>query len=201
MNQDHRSTALWRSARAVVPGVSLCALLGLSGCFFGHHGTTDASAVSAATPAPAPKIKPVVRPAPDFIWVGAGNKGVPLKALRGQPVVLLIAPSPDQGEFRKEVSRIDALYLDLSERKTVFLAAFTAHGGRVPSNVPYAIAANGPEVAKAYGVPPGGFAVAVISPDGNMDLISTQVEAAQRLLDMINNSYQPQAATRTGLGG
>jgi hypothetical protein len=197
MNQEDRSTALRPRASAA----TFCVLLPilLSGCFFfGPHGPKNAS--TAAVVAPPAKVKPIVRPAPDFIWVGAGNKGVALKALRGQPVVLIIAPSPDQGEFRKQVSRIDSLYLDLSERKAVFMVAFTAQGGRVPSNVPYAIAADGPAVAKAYGVPPGGFAVAVISPDGNMDLFSTQVEAAQRLLDVINNSYQPQAAARTGLG-
>ncbi len=149
---------------------------------------------------PVPVVKPVVRPAPDFAWIGAGGKATPLKALRGQPVVVLIAASPDERDFRKQVSHIDGLYLDLSERKTVFLAAFSARSGRVASNVPYAIAADGAAVAKAFGVPPGGFGVAVISPDGNVDLFSTQVQAAQRLLDMINNSYQTQANSRTGLG-
>lgn len=170
-----------------------------SGCFGGRHGAKTTAAV-VPPPAPAAKIKAVVRPAPDFAWVGSGGKTAGLKALRGQPLVLIIARSPDQHEFRKQVDRIDHLYLDLSARKTVFLAAFSGQPGRVPSNVPYALAANGAAVAASYGVPANGFAVVVISSDGNMDLFSTQVEAAQRLLDIINNSYQPQAASRSGLG-
>lgn len=179
----------------------MAASLLLSGCFFGHHGAkTSAAAVQQPSPAAQAKISTVVRPAPDFAWIGAGGKVAALKALRGQPLVLLIAPSPDQHEFRKQVDRIDHLYLDLSERKTVFLAAFYAQPGRVMSNVPYALVQNGANVAKAYGVPANGFGVAVISPEGNLDFFSTEVQAAQRLLDIINNSYQPQAASRLGLG-
>ena len=63
------------------------------------------------------------------------------------------------------------------------------------------MAANGADVAKAYGVAPGGFGVAVISANGNVDMQSSQVEAAQRLLDIINNTFETQAAARTGLGG
>jgi hypothetical protein len=200
MNQDHRSTSFpsWVRPRSVLLGAPfLAAALLLSGCVFGHR----AAKPTAPAPAPAPNISRIVRPAPDFAFLGAGGKTLPLKSLRGQPVVLIIAPSPNEGMVRKQVSHIDGLYLDLSERKTVFLAAFTAQTGRVMSNVPYAIAQNGPAVAKAYGVAPGGFAVVVISTDGNIDLLSTRVEAAQRLLDIINNSYQPQAASRAGLGG
>ncbi len=149
---------------------------------------------------PVAKVKPVVRPAPDFLWIGAGGKTSPLKTFRGEPVILVIGTSPEDKQFRKQISHIDNLYLDLSERKTVFLAAFTEQQGRVASNVPYAIVQNGPAVAKAYGVPPNGFGVAVISPDGNVDLFSTEVQAAQRLLDMINNSYQTQATSRAGAG-
>jgi hypothetical protein len=206
MNQELRPAVSAATSRARffagIPVGSLLLLLVLSllsGCFVGHHGSPKSvSAVTVAVPPPV--IRTVVRPAPDFAWVGAGGKTSPLRALRGQPVVLLIASSPEEKDFRKQVEHIDKLYLDLSERKTVFLAAFTVRPGRVPSNVPYAIAQDGAAVGKAYGVPPGGLGVAVISPNGNLDLFSTQVQAAQRLLDMINNSYQVQAAGRTGLG-
>jgi hypothetical protein len=200
MNQKHRPVSSARAIRAIFAGVAAGALLLLGGCFFGHHGGTTKSAAAVAVTVPPPVVKPVVRPAPDFVLIGAGGKTFALKTLRGQPVVLLIAPTPDQKDFRKQVEHIDKLYLDLSERKTVFLAAFTTQPGRVASNVPYAIAQNGGAVGKAYGVPPGGFGVAVISPNGNVDLFSTQEQAAQRLLDIINNSYQVQAAARTGLG-
>ena len=143
----------------------------------------------------------LVHPAPDFIWIGAGNKALPAKNFRGQPVVILVAPSPDAKALRKETARIEDLYLDFSAKKTIFVAAFTAQTGRVESNVPYAIAANGPAVAAAYGAKPGEFTVIVISPDGNVDMVSEKVEGAQRILDVINNTFQTQAAARTGIGG
>ena len=159
----------------------------------------SANAVAApksGTPAPSN----VVHPAPDFAWIGAGNKAFPAKIFRGQPVVILVAPSPDAKALRKETARIEALYLDFSSKKTIFVAAFTAQTGRVQSNVPYAVAANGPSVAAAYGAKPGEFSVIVIGPDGNVDMVSDKVEGAQRILDVINNTFQTQAAARTGIG-
>ena len=159
-----------------------------------------ATAAPKPKPAETPKAPAVVHPTPDFAWVGAGNKAYPLKNLRGQPLVILVAPSPDAKGLRQEAGRIQDLYLQFSARKTVFLAAFTAQTGRVASNVPYAIAANGASVAAAYGVNPGGFSVIVVGPDGNVDMVSQRVEGAQRLLDIINNNGQTQATTRVGLG-
>ena len=167
-----------------------------------------ASVALAGTVLGAPKIKTnpapsanVVHLAPDFMWVGAGGKLSPLKTFRGQPVVILVATSPAAGSLVKEARRIEEKYLEFSAKKTVFLAAFTQQTGRVESDVPFAIAANGAEVAKAYGVPPGELSVIVVSPDGNVDMVSTKVEGAQRMIDVINNSFQAQAANRTGLGG
>jgi hypothetical protein len=113
---------------------------------------------------------------------------------------MLVAASPASAALRKEADRIEHLYLEFSARKTVFVGAFTASAGRVESNVPYIIAANGAGVAKDFGVTGSEFAVIVIGVDGNVDLVSTQVEAAQRLLDVINNNYTIQAANRGGLG-
>lgn len=149
----------------------------------------------------APPAANVVRPAPDVTWVGAGGKTSSIKTFRGQPVVILVSSSPEAGPLRKEVGRIEDLYLQFSAKKTVFIAAFTQTTGRVQSNIPFAIAANGSAVAAAYGVPPGGLSVIVISPDGNVDLVSKKVEGAQRILDVINNTFQAQAASRTGIGG
>jgi peroxiredoxin len=142
-----------------------------------------------------------VKLAPDFFWEGTGGKGHPLKQLRGQPVVVVIAPSPDAKPMRQQAGKIEDAYLDFSGRKTVFIAAFTAQKGRVASNVPFVIAQDGAAVAKAYGVADGGFAVVVIGADGNVDMQSDRVEAAQRILDIINNSFQPQATARKGQGG
>ena len=92
-------------------------------------------------------------------------------------------------------------YLQFSSKKTVFIAAFTSQNGRVPVNVPFAIAQNGPGIEAAYGVAGKGLAVVVIGPDGNMDLKQVGVMGAQRILDIINNNYQGQAAQRAGQGG
>ena len=159
------------------------------------------SSVTAAPRKAAPAPANVVHPAPDFAWIGAGGKTYPAKNFRGQPVVILVAPSPDTGALRKQAARIEDLYLDFSAKKTIFVAAFTAQTGRVASNVPYAVAANGASVAAAYGVNPADFAVIVLSPDGNVDMVINKVEGAQRILDIINNTYQTQAAARTGIGG
>ena len=159
-------------------------------------GTAVAAPKQSGTPGPSS----VVRSAPDFAWIGAGGKTYPSKSFRGQPVVILVAPSPDAGTIRKEANRIEELYLGFSAKKTIFVAAFTAQTGRVASDVPYAIAANGPSVAASYGVNPKDFSVIVLGPDGNVDMVSNKVEGAQRILDIINNTYQAQAATRTGLG-
>lgn len=143
----------------------------------------------------------VIRTAPEFAWEGAGGKAYFLKKLRGQPVVLLIATSPNAGNLRKQAERIEKLYLQFSAKKTVFIAAFTSENGRVMVNVPFAIAVNGPGVAAAYGAAGKELSIVVIGPDGNVDLKADGVLGAQRILDIINNSYQGQAAQRVGQGG
>ena len=148
-----------------------------------------------------PKAPPVVRPTTDFLWIGAGGKTYPLKNLRGQPVVILVAPSPDAKALRQEAGRIQEMYLQFSAHRAVFFAAFSSgQDGGGESNVPYAIVANGAAVAAAYGVKPNQFAVVIVGPDGNVDMVSQKVEGAQRILDIISNNGQAQAVTRTGLG-
>ena len=48
----------------------------------------------------------VVRWAPDFGWLKSGGNRASLKSLRGQPVVLVVAPSPRYGKFRKQVKEL-----------------------------------------------------------------------------------------------
>ena len=136
----------------------------------------------------------VVRPAPNFTW-GIGRT---LKSWKGQPVVLLIAPSPKSGAFRKQARRIEAVYQEFAARNVVFVAAFTdpeAAGQPIPSNVPFVIANNGAQIAADYGMA-GKFALAVIGKDGNLDLNSAQVVPASRIMDMILNNYEQQAPER-----
>ena len=115
------------------------------------------SAIFAGTIHAAPKVqlatKPQVvgvpHPAPDFPWIGAGGKTYPAKGLRGQPMVILVAPSPDTKGLRQEVGRIQETYLDFAARKAVFFEAFTGRIGRVESNVQFAIAQNRADLAAA----------------------------------------------------
>ena len=140
----------------------------------------------------------VVRLAPELSWEGTGGRPHPLKQLRGQPVVLLIAPSTETKAFRKQVAHIEKNFLGFSARKTVFIVAFTAQAGRVESNVPFITAQNGAAVAAAYGVKDGDLTVAVIGPDGNVDLQADEPVPSQRILDVINNTFTAQAAARSG---
>lgn len=186
-----RSSRAFLSTTRFIPCLAVTASLLLV-------GTVWSAPKTRTVPPPAAN---VVRPATDFAWVGVGGKTYPLKNFRGQPVVILVAPSPDSKAFRQEAGRIEGLYLQFSAKKTIFLAAFTQQPGRVASDVPFALAANGGEVASVYGVPPNELSIIVLGPDGNVDLKSTKVEGAQRILDVINNTYQTQAAARTGIGG
>lgn len=140
----------------------------------------------------------VVRPAPNFTW-GTGRT---LKSWKGQPVVLLIAPSPRSSAFRKQARRIQAAYQEFAARNAVFVAAFTEPdalslpvSNRLPSDIPFVIAHNGPNIAADYSFD-GNFDLAVIGKDGNLDLNTAKVVPASRIMDMILNNHEQQAAER-----
>ena len=135
----------------------------------------------------------VVRPAPAFVCAGKS-----LKSFKGQPVILLIAPSPRSAAFRKQAKRIQSAYQDFAARKAVFVAVFTdpdAEGRAIPSNVPFTPAREGAKVAAAYGFD-GNFSLCVIGKDGNLDLTTSKVVPASRIMDMIYNNAEQQAAER-----
>ena len=138
----------------------------------------------------------VVRPAPEFTW--AGGKAASLRTLRGQPVVLIIAPSAKSHAFRKQVKRLQAEYTPLAARATVFAAAFTGEAASddvIPSNIPFVIVNNGAAVAARYGVT-GSFGLMVIGKDGNLDLQTAKVSPASVVRDAILNNADLQAAER-----
>ncbi len=147
----------------------------------------------ASLPAVAPA--EVVRPAPDLVWLKSGGKGAGLKALRGQPVILLVATSPRLRIFRAQVGQLQKLYRLLGNEKAVAVAAFTGEPGVIRSNIPFVVAANPAAVASAYGVA-GDFAIFIIGKDGNIDLATDRVVPGQRILDVINNSFVVQRDNR-----
>lgn len=137
----------------------------------------------------------VVRKAPDFTWPGAGSKSRSLRSLQGQPVIVLIADTPRNGEFRKQVKWLEDNYSQLAAKGAVFVAAFRSGEGPVKSDIPFIVANNGAAVASAYGVE-GAFALAVVGRDGNLDYVTDRVRTGQRVRDLIINNYANQAATR-----
>ncbi len=137
----------------------------------------------------------VVRPAADFAWVDYGGKAQSLKSLRGQAVVVIIAPSPRDRTFRAQVGQLQKAYQRFAAAKLVCFTAFTAEGGTIHSNIPFVSVADGPRVAFVYEISKG-FAIAVIGPDGNLDDLATKVIPAQRLLDIMNANFQVQADMR-----
>jgi len=130
----------------------------------------------------------VVRPAPEILWTSSSGAAEKLSKFRGQPVVVLIAPSPRSWAFRSQVGQLQQVYERLGAMKAICIAAFTTDTGRIHSNIPFVIAPDGPRVAYDYNVQRG-FAIAVIGRDGNLDYVNNRVTTGQRVMDIIQNSF------------
>jgi hypothetical protein len=137
----------------------------------------------------------VVRPSPDFSWAESPGTNRTLSSLLGQPVMILIAPSPRDSRFRAQMRRLQSQYQRIAAQNLVCIAAFTEESGRVDSNIPVIVANDGPRVAFLYEVPEG-FAVGMVGRDGNLDYITRKVLPAQRVLDIIGNSFVRQEYLR-----
>ncbi len=139
---------------------------------------------------------PVVRWAPGFTFPAPGTQAKTLRSLRGQPVVLVIADSPQTKALRKQLKNLREIYQEFASRKVVFVAAFKKTVPiSVESDVPFAIANDGPSVAASYGIE-GDFSLNIIGKDGNLDMTTTTPQTARRIRDVIENSYEVQAASR-----
>jgi hypothetical protein len=136
----------------------------------------------------------VVRPAPNFSWPGIPKRSS-AKAVRGQPIVLLIADSPRSGAFKKQVKRIREVYQFFAARKVVFAAAFRKEQGPVRSDVPFVVVNEGAALAGELGIDRG-FGLVVIGVDGNIDLQTAKVSPASRIQDVLRNAAPAQAAQR-----
>lgn len=137
----------------------------------------------------------VVREAPTFNWTDSTGSAKPLKSLLGQPVVLVIAKSPREWAFRSQVGQLQKIYERFAAEKVLCVAAFSGEQDIIRSNIPFLTVPDGPGTATAYEVPEG-FAIAVIGADGNLDCFSTRVLPAQRIFDIIENSYTKQKQLR-----
>ncbi len=142
-----------------------------------------------------PALADVVRPAPDLAWIDSTGAKKPLAALRGKPVVVLIADSPRQWAFRAQVGQLQKIYERFAAQGVVCIAAFSGEQGVIRSNIPFLTVPDGPATANAYDTP-GGFAIAILGEDGNLDYIGNRVVPAQRIHDIIDNSYARQKQLR-----
>jgi hypothetical protein len=139
----------------------------------------------------------VVRPAPDFPLPTVGSNASLRGTLDGQPVVILFDDSPRAGAFKKQAKLLEQQYRFFAGRDTVFLAVFSdPEVDRVESDIPFVVVPNGGGVSNQYGVEPGKFGLAVIGPDGNIDLVTQEVVSGEWILAVIDNTYEVQEAAR-----
>lgn len=137
----------------------------------------------------------VVRPAPDFSWIDSAGKQKPAKALRGRPLVVIIAESPRQWAFRSQVGQLQKIYQRFAADGLVCIAAFSREPGVIRSNIPFLTVPDGPTAAAAFDTAQG-FSISVIGMDGNLDYVSNRVVPAQRIHDILDNSFAKQKLLR-----
>jgi len=133
--------------------------------------------------------------APGFTAGASTGKKITLASLRGRPAVLLIAPSPGNGAFRRQLAELRGRYERLAAQHILCFAAFTQGEGRIPSNIPLITVDDPVATAAAYGVREG-FAIAVIGRDGNLDCLSERPLAGQRVMDLVMNNAAMQELLR-----
>ena len=153
-------------------------------------GTTAFAATESNNPA-----STVVNAAPAFAGGASAGKNITLASLSGKPVFLVIAPSPRDRAFRRQMKEFRGYYERLAAQGSIAFAAFTVEGGRVPSNIPFILVNDPAATAGAYDVQ-NGFAIAVIGRDGNLDCLSTKPLPGYRLLDLVMNNASMQQQLR-----
>lgn len=136
-----------------------------------------------------------VRVAPEFTYLGVGDKARPLKTLRGQSVILLISDSPKRSAFKKQLRYLEEIYQQFASKGVVIVAALASMDRPMPSNMPVALATNGSDVAAAYNATDG-FQIAIIGRDGNLDYQTSKVLPPERVRDVIQNSFEVQTSAR-----
>jgi hypothetical protein len=140
-------------------------------------------------------ISTVVNAAPAFAGGAEAGRNITLSSLRGKPVLLVIAPSPRDHAFRKQMQELRGIYERLSAQGTVAFVAFTSEGGRIPSNIPFVLVNDPAATASAYDIHKG-FSIAVIGRDGNLDCLSTKPLPGSRIYDLIMNNAAMQSQLR-----
>jgi len=137
----------------------------------------------------------VVRPAPE-IALQLGAKTVPLRSFHGQAVVALFAESPSTRAFKSQVKELETMYDHFAASKVVFVAAFKdGSSDPVRSNIPFVVSSSGTAACTAYDLK-GKFAIAIIGADGNLDYVTEQTLHANRVREVLQNSFTVQQSAR-----
>jgi hypothetical protein len=146
-----------------------------------------------ATPTAFPE---VVRPAPAIAFPPEGGKQRTLASFKGQPLILLLAEAPSRGSFKAQLKELQTSFDRLAVRGAIVAAAF--QGGdpaTVRTNIPLVLLPDGPAACSAFQLK-GGFAVVLIGPDGNIDYQTRKVLNMNRILEVMQNSYEVQKSIR-----
>ena len=136
----------------------------------------------------------VVRMAPNFTWQSTGHVNS-LRALKNQPVVLLVAKTARVGAFKAQVKKLRGIYQEFASRKVVFAAAIENGEPDIRSDIPFVIVNNSVQVAAEYGVKDS-FNIVIIGRDGNVDYQTSRVLSGSRVRDVIVNSFVEQSERR-----
>jgi hypothetical protein len=150
--------------------------------------------VSSAPGLAASQLSPL-RPTPDISLVGF-EKSFRLSQFRGQPIVLLLAPSPKHRTFRKQVRELESMCDRFLGSNVLFMAAFqNGSAGPIASNIPFLVATSGFSACESYGSQ-SRFSVAIIGADGNLDYQTRQLLHAGRIREVLQNSFTVQRSLR-----
>lgn len=155
------------------------------------------AALLAATPQ---ALAEVVRPAPTIAFPADGGKPRTLASFKGQPLILLLADSPSRGSFKAQLKELEGSFDRLAIRGTVVAAGFKGGDpGTVRSNVPLVVLPEGATACAAFQLK-GAFSIVLVGPDGNIDYQTGKVLNMNRILEVMQNSFEFQKAAQRRVG-
>jgi hypothetical protein len=181
------------SASSAVSRIVLHTAILISGLFAATIFAADPVTNSIAGTSAA--ASPIANLAPPFTGGANAGRKITLSSLRGKPVLLVIAPSPRDRAFRRQMQELRGYYERLAAQGLICFAALTSEGGRIPSNIPFVLVDDAAGTAADYGIEKG-FAIAVIGCDGNLDCLSNKPLPGYRINDLVINNAGFQSLLR-----
>ncbi len=134
----------------------------------------------------------VVRPAPQVAFPSVDGAKLSLKSFRGQPIIVLLADASSRSALRTQIKEIEKAFDRLAIRKTLVAVALKDDDGTgLHSNIPLTVLPEGASACDAFQLK-GKFAIALIGPDGNLDYQTDKILNINRILEVMQNSYEVQ---------